>query len=88
LFLTHAEDVESRLHGLNVGADLFLVKPFRAGAHAARARAPDGTVEDQGSRGQSAAIELADGVFARGTLDDAPRDAVDLLRQILAWKSG
>lgn len=30
LFLTDAEDVEGRLQGLNVGADLFLTKPFRA----------------------------------------------------------
>jgi DNA-binding response OmpR family regulator len=30
LFLTDAEDVEGRLQGLNVGADLFLIKPFRA----------------------------------------------------------
>lgn len=30
LFLTAAEDVEGRLQGLNVGADLFLTKPFRA----------------------------------------------------------
>jgi DNA-binding response OmpR family regulator len=30
LFLTDAEDHEGRLQGLNVGADLFLIKPFRA----------------------------------------------------------
>jgi CheY-like chemotaxis protein len=30
LFLTDAEDVQARLHGLNVGADLFLTKPFRS----------------------------------------------------------
>ncbi len=30
LFLIDAEDLESRLHGLNVGADLFLTKPFRS----------------------------------------------------------
>jgi DNA-binding response OmpR family regulator len=29
LFLTEADDVESRLQGLNVGADLYLTKPFR-----------------------------------------------------------
>lgn len=29
LFLTDADDLESRLQGLNVGADLFLTKPFR-----------------------------------------------------------
>jgi len=29
LFLTNAEDSESRLQGLNVGADLYLVRPFR-----------------------------------------------------------
>jgi two-component system, OmpR family, response regulator len=29
LFLTDADDTESRLQGLNVGADLFLTKPFR-----------------------------------------------------------
>lgn len=30
VFLTEADDVEGRLQGLNVGADLFLNKPFRA----------------------------------------------------------
>ncbi|MDF3067516.1 MAG: Response regulator receiver:Transcriptional regulatory protein C-terminal [Polyangiaceae bacterium] len=29
LFLTDADDTESRLQGLNVGADLYLTKPFR-----------------------------------------------------------
>jgi DNA-binding response OmpR family regulator len=29
LFLTDADDVESRLQGLNVGADLYLTRPFR-----------------------------------------------------------
>ena len=29
LFLTNAEDTESRLQGLNVGADIFLTRPFR-----------------------------------------------------------
>jgi two-component system, OmpR family, response regulator len=29
LFLTDAEDIESRLQGLNVGADLYLTRPFR-----------------------------------------------------------
>jgi two-component system, OmpR family, response regulator len=29
LFLTEADDSESRLQGLNVGADLYLTKPFR-----------------------------------------------------------
>lgn len=29
LFLTEADDAESRLQGLNVGADLYLTKPFR-----------------------------------------------------------
>lgn len=29
LFLTNAEDTESRLQGLNVGADLYLTRPFR-----------------------------------------------------------
>jgi DNA-binding response OmpR family regulator len=29
LFLTDADDAESRLQGLNVGADLYLTKPFR-----------------------------------------------------------
>jgi two-component system, OmpR family, response regulator len=29
LFLTEADDTESRLQGLNVGADLYLTKPFR-----------------------------------------------------------
>ena len=28
LFLTDAEDTESRLHGLNVGADIYLTRPF------------------------------------------------------------
>jgi len=31
LFLTNAEDTESRLQGLNVGADLYLTRPFRDG---------------------------------------------------------
>ncbi|HKO47415.1 MAG TPA: response regulator [Polyangiaceae bacterium] len=30
LFLTNAEDTESRLQGLNVGADIYLTRPFRA----------------------------------------------------------
>jgi two-component system, OmpR family, response regulator len=30
LFLTDAEDSESRLQGLNVGADLYLTRPFRS----------------------------------------------------------
>jgi DNA-binding response OmpR family regulator len=137
LFLTDAEDVESRLQGLNVGADLFLVKPFRAEEVVAQVGAliemvrrfstpvappsdpappssatpsaiqgdvgqmslstvltllelerQTGRLKIKGPDAQSAAIELADGAFARGTLDDAPRDAVDLLREILAWKSG
>ena len=29
LFLTDADDIESRLQGLNVGADLYLTRPFR-----------------------------------------------------------
>jgi len=29
LFLTDAEDIESRLQGLNVGADIYLTRPFR-----------------------------------------------------------
>jgi len=29
LFLTNAQDTESRLQGLNVGADLYLTRPFR-----------------------------------------------------------
>jgi two-component system, OmpR family, response regulator len=29
LFLTNAEDTESRLQGLNVGADIYLTRPFR-----------------------------------------------------------
>lgn len=30
LFLTNAEDTESRLQGLNVGADIYLTRPFHA----------------------------------------------------------
>lgn len=137
LFLTDAEDVESRLQGLNVGADLFLVKPFRAEEVVAQVGAliemvrrfvstpvappsdpapssgspsafqgdigqmslstvltllelerQTGRLKIKGPEGQVAALELSEGVFAGGALDDAPCEAVPLLRQILSWKSG
>ena len=137
LFLTDADDSESRLQGLNVGADLYLTKPFRNDEVVAQVSAlidmanrlrkqresfssegpassavgaaftgdvaqmsvatvltllelerRSGRLKVRGERGEVALLELADGKFASGTLDDQPWNSTDLLREVLRWKKG
>jgi CheY-like chemotaxis protein len=137
LFLTEADDAESRLQGLNVGADLYLTKPFRneevvaqvgalidmanrlrkqreafssdgpASSVAGAAFSGDvaqmsvatvltllelerrsGHLKVRGEGGRVALLELADGKFASGMLDDKPWNSTELLREVLRWKKG
>jgi two-component system, OmpR family, response regulator len=137
LFLTEADDSESRLQGLNVGADLYLTKPFRndevvaqvgalidmanrlrkqrdsyssegpASSAAGAAFQGDvgqmsvatvltllelerrgGQLKVRGEGGQVALLELIDGKFASGTLDQQPCNPTELLREVLRWKKG
>jgi DNA-binding response OmpR family regulator len=138
LFLTEADDTESRLQGLNVGADLYLTKPFRneevvaqvgalidmanrlrkqresfssdgpASSVAGAAFAGDvaqmsvatvltllelerrsGKLKVRGGEGNRVALlELVDGKFASGMLDDKPWNPTELLREVLRWKKG
>ena len=137
LFLTEADDTESRLQGLNVGADLYLVKPFRndevvaqvgalidmanrlrkqrdsfssdgpASSIAGAAFTGDiaqmsvatvltllelerrsGRLKVRGEGGGVALLELAEGKFAAGMLDDKPWNSTELLREVLRWKKG
>jgi DNA-binding response OmpR family regulator len=57
LFLTDAEDVQGRLQGLNVGADLFLIKPFRAEEVVAQV----GALIDMANRLKASPSEVPDG---------------------------
>jgi len=136
LFLTEADDTESRLQGLNVGADLYLTKPFRNDEVVAQVGAlidmanrlrqqrdafsSDGpTSSIQGAAftgdiaqmsvatvltllelerrsgrlkvrgdGRVALLELTEGKFASGALDDKPWNSTELLREVLRWKKG
>ncbi|HYQ14990.1 MAG TPA: response regulator [Polyangiaceae bacterium] len=138
LFLTEADDTESRLQGLNVGADLYLTKPFRNDEVVAQVGAlidmanrlrkqresfssegptssavvgaafsgdvaqmsvatvltllelerRSGQLRVRGEAGQVALLELTDGKFASGTLDQQPWNSTDLLREVLRWKQG
>jgi two-component system, OmpR family, response regulator len=137
LFLTEADDAESRLQGLNVGADLYLTKPFRNDEVVAQVGAlidmanrlrkqrdgfsSDGPVSSmtgaaftgdvaqmsvatvltllelerrsgrlkvRGESGRIAILELTEGKFASGTLDDKPWSSMELLREVLRWKKG
>ena len=137
LFLTEADDAESRLQGLNVGADLYLTKPFRNDEVVAQVGAlidmanrlrrqrdsfsSDGPVSSmtgaaftgdiaqlsvatvltllelerrsgrlkvRGEGGRIAILELTEGKFASGTLDDKPWNSTELLREVLRWKKG
>jgi two-component system, OmpR family, response regulator len=136
LFLTDADDQESRLQGLNVGADLYLTKPFhneevvaqvgalidmanrlRRQRDSFSAEAPtsspgaaftgdiaqmsvatvltllelerrSGQLKVQGEGHQVALLELYDGKFASGTMNDKPLSSTDLLREVLRWKKG
>jgi two-component system OmpR family response regulator len=136
LFLTEADDTESRLQGLNVGADLYLTKPYRneevvaqVGAlidMANRLRKQRSSFSSDGptssvagaafsgdvaqmsvatvltllelerrsgllkvrGEGGVAMLELFEGKFASGTLDDKPWQSMELLREVLRWKKG
>lgn len=138
LFLTEADDTESRLQGLNVGADLYLTKPFHgeevvaqvnalidmanrlrkqresfisegpASSVAGAAFAGDvaqmsvatvltllelerrsGRLKVRGGESNRVAVlELTDGKFAAGMLDDKPWNPTELLREVLRWKKG
>ena len=137
LFLTDADDTESRLQGLNVGADLYLTKPFRNDEVVAQVSAlidmanrlrrqrdsfssegplaslngaafsgdiaqmsvatvltllelerRSGNLKVRGEGGKVALLELTDGKFASGTLDEKPWNSTDLLRETLRWKKG
>jgi two-component system, OmpR family, response regulator len=137
LFLTDADDTESRLQGLNVGADLYLTKPFRNDEVVAQVSAlidmanrlrkqresfssdgpassvvgaaftgdvaqmsvatvltllelerRSGRLKVRGEAGRTALLELVEGKFASGTLDDKPWPSTDLLREVLRWKKG
>jgi two-component system OmpR family response regulator len=137
LFLTEADDSESRLQGLNVGADLYLTKPFRndevvaqvgalidmanrlrrqreafssdgpASSVAGAAFSGDvaqmsiatvltllelerrsGRLKVRGEGGKVALLELTEGKFAAGTLDEKPCNSTELLREVLRWKKG
>jgi DNA-binding response OmpR family regulator len=137
LFLTEADDTESRLQGLNVGADLYLTKPFRNDEVVAQVGAlidmanrlrhqrdsfssdgpassvvgaafsgdvaqmsvatvltllelerRSGRLKVRGEGGHVALLELTEGKFASGTLDDKPWNSTELLREVLRWKKG
>lgn len=136
LFLTDADDTESRLQGLNVGADLYLTKPFRneevvaqvgalidmanrlrkqreklssdgPASSAGAAFSGDvaqmsvatvltllelerrsGRLKVRGDAGKVALLELVDGKFASGSLDNKPWSSTELLREVLRWKKG
>ena len=136
LFLTEADDTESRLQGLNVGADLYLTKPFRndevvaqVGAlidMANRLRQQRDSFSSEGpasslvgaaftgdlaqmsvatvltllelerrsgqlkvrGEGGVALLDLTEGKFAAGSLDDKPWSSTELLREVLRWKKG
>lgn len=136
LFLTEADDTESRLQGLNVGADLYLTKPFRNDEVVAQVGAlidmanrlrqqrdsyssegpvsaagaaftgdvaqmsvatvltlldlerRSGQLKVRGETGQVALLELVEGKFASGKLDDKPWNPAELLREVLRWKKG
>jgi two-component system, OmpR family, response regulator len=136
LFLTEADDTESRLQGLNVGADLYLTKPFRndevvaqVGAlidMANRLRRQRDSFSSEGpassiigaaftgdiaqmsvatvltllelerrsgklkvrGEGGVALLDLTEGKFAAGSLDDKPWSSTELLREVLRWKKG
>ncbi|HXK20670.1 MAG TPA: response regulator [Polyangiaceae bacterium] len=136
LFLTEADDPESRLQGLNVGADLYLTKPFRndevvaqvgalidmanrlrrqreafssdgpASSVAGAAFSGDvaqmsiatvltllelerrsGYLKVRGE-GKVALLELTEGKFASGSMNDKQWSPTDLLREVLRWKKG
>lgn len=137
LFLTDADDTESRLQGLNVGADLYLTKPFRNDEVVAQVGAlidmanrlrkqreafssdgpassavgaafsgdvaqmsvatvltllelerRSGQLKVRGEGSHTALLELVDGKFAAGTMDDKPWGSTELLREVLRWKKG
>jgi DNA-binding response OmpR family regulator len=138
LFLTDADDMESRLQGLNVGADLYLTKPFRNDEVVAQVGAlidmanrlrkqrdsfaaeepgssvgvaafagdiaqmsvatvltllelerRSGRLKIRGGEGNRVAmLELTEGKFAAGTLDDQAWNPTELLREVLRWKKG
>jgi two-component system, OmpR family, response regulator len=137
LFLTEADDTESRLQGLNVGADLYLTKPFRSDEVVAQVGAlidmanrlrrqrdsfssegpasssvgaaftgdvaqmsiatvltllelerRSGNLKVRGEGGRVALLDLTEGKFAAGSLDDKPWSSTDLLREVLRWKKG
>jgi DNA-binding response OmpR family regulator len=137
LFLTEADDTESRLHGLNVGADLYLTKPLRNDEVVAQVGAlidmanrlrkqresfssespvssaagaafsgdvaqmsvatvltllelerRSGELKVRGEAGQIALLQLTEGKFASGTLDEQAWSSTDLLREVLRWKKG
>jgi DNA-binding response OmpR family regulator len=137
LFLTDADDQESRLQGLNVGADLYLTKPFHneevvaqvgalidmanrlrqkrdsfssEGPQSSAAGAAisgdvaqmsvatvltllelerrSGSLKVRGEGNHVALLELAEGKFAAGMLDDKPWNSTELLREVLRWKKG
>jgi two-component system, OmpR family, response regulator len=136
LFLTEADDTESRLQGLNVGADLYLTKPFRNDEVVAqvsalidmanRLRQQRDSFSSEGppssiigaaftgdiaqmsvatvltllelerrsgklkvrGEGGVALLDLTEGKFAAGSLDDKPWSSTELLREVLRWKKG
>lgn len=137
LFLTDADDHESRLQGLNVGADLYLTKPFHNEEVVAQVGAlidmanrlrkqrdsfssegpqssvvgaafsgdvaqmsvatvltllelerRSGRLKVRGEGNHVALLELAEGKFAAGMLDDKPWNSTELLREVLRWKKG
>jgi two-component system OmpR family response regulator len=137
LFLTDEDDTESRLQGLNVGADLYLTKPFRNDEVVAQVGAlidmanrlrkqresfssegpassvvgaafsgdvaqmsiatvltllelerRSGRLKVRGEADKVALLELTEGKFASGTLDDKPWNSTELLREVLRWKQG
>ena len=137
LFLTDADDKESRLQGLNVGADLYLTKPFSNDEVVAQVSAlidmanrlrqqresfssdgpqssvagaafsgdvaqmsvatvltllelerRSGRLKVRGESNKVALLELTEGKFAAGTLDDKPWNSMELLREVLRWKKG
>lgn len=137
LFLTDPDDHEARLQGLNVGADLYLTKPFHNEEVVAQVGAMidmanrlkrqrdsfssegpqssvvgaafsgdvaqmsvatvltllelerrSGRLKVRGEGNHVALLDLADGKFASGMLDDKPWNSTDLLREVLRWKKG
>jgi hypothetical protein len=47
-----------------------------------------GRLKVRGEAGHVALLELVEGKFASGTLDDKPWSSTDLLREVLRWKKG